>query len=146
MKANALVFTTLHSLQYGRMKNSDLARARSLFAITVCLAASGYLKKPRKSKRKTWVKSWMARKERSVYNNLVAEMLLDDTQGFFDLHRMPKECFNELLQLVSPLIEKQDTKLRKAIPAQQRLSVTLRYLATGKAFDLGSVLHPLLVF
>ncbi|XP_045111451.1 uncharacterized protein LOC123504747 [Portunus trituberculatus] len=46
---------------------------------------------------------------------------------------MPKECFNELLQLVSPLIEKQDTKLRKAIPAQQRLSVMLWYLATGES-------------
>ncbi|KAK4291754.1 hypothetical protein Pmani_035441 [Petrolisthes manimaculis] len=35
--------------------------------------------------------------------------------------------------MVSPEIQKQNTHLREAIPPEQRLSVTLRYLATGES-------------
>lgn len=82
--------------------------------------------------KKLWVKPWMARKERSVYNNLVQELRLEDGRGFFEYHRVTREDFQELLTKVAPLIEKQSTRLRAAIPPEQRLSVTLRYLATGK--------------
>ncbi|KAG0725966.1 hypothetical protein GWK47_037552 [Chionoecetes opilio] len=53
-----------------------------------------------------------------------------DSRGFYEFHRMSKDNFVKLLNLVSPLIRKQDTKLRKAVSPAQRLSVTLRYLAT----------------
>ena len=36
----------------------------------------------------------------------------------------------ELLQMVKPLIEKQDTQMRSSIPAKDKLLVTRRYLAT----------------
>ncbi|XP_037800272.1 protein ALP1-like [Penaeus monodon] len=39
----------------------------------------------------------------------------------------------ELLNLEAQLIKKEDTKIRKTIPADQRLSVTLFYLATGQS-------------
>ena len=38
--------------------------------------------------------------------------------------------FDSLLRLVGPLIVKQSAKLREAISAEERLSVTLRYLAS----------------
>ncbi|XP_037781859.1 protein ALP1-like [Penaeus monodon] len=44
---------------------------------------------------------------------------------------MSVEDFTELLTLVAPSISKQETKLKKPIPPDQRLSVTLFYLATG---------------
>jgi len=37
----------------------------------------------------------------------------------------------ELLKLVSPYITHQYTRFRKAISADERLAVTLRFLATG---------------
>lgn len=43
--------------------------------------------------------------------------------------------FDELLRMVRPQIEKQNTPMRDAIPASQRLSITLRYLATGNTFE-----------
>lgn len=46
---------------------------------------------------------------------------------------MSKERFDHLLWLVSPLITKQDTRFRKAIPANERLALTLRYLASGES-------------
>ncbi|KAG0713730.1 Protein ALP1-like [Chionoecetes opilio] len=60
-------------------------------------------------------------------------MFLEDSRGFYEFHRMSKDNFVKLLNLVSPLIRKQDTKLRKAVSPAQRLSVTLRYLATGES-------------
>ncbi|RVE51721.1 hypothetical protein evm_003693 [Chilo suppressalis] len=42
--------------------------------------------------------------------------------------------FDELLGIMSPRITLQDTNMRSAIPAVQRLAVTLRFLATGHSF------------
>lgn len=81
--------------------------------------------------KRWWMKSWMARNERRVYNNLV-QMRVEDGRRFFEYHRVTREDFEELLIKVALAIEKQNTRPRIAIPPEQRLSVTLRYLATGK--------------
>ncbi|KAG5866825.1 hypothetical protein JTB14_016555 [Gonioctena quinquepunctata] len=47
---------------------------------------------------------------------------------------MSTSHFDELLGLISPYIVKQDTVMRNAIPAEERLSATLRYLATGRSY------------
>ncbi|KYN27983.1 hypothetical protein ALC57_02607 [Trachymyrmex cornetzi] len=47
---------------------------------------------------------------------------------------MDLQLFNNLLDKVSPYIQKQDTVMRKCIPPIQRLSLTLRFLATGESF------------
>lgn len=52
----------------------------------------------------------------------------DDYKNFL---RMDNDSFETLLELIRPNIEKQDTNMRQAIPASQRLSITLRYLVTG---------------
>ena len=36
--------------------------------------------------------------------------------------------------MVEPKIEKQNTRFREAIPAEVKLAITLRYLATGDSF------------
>lgn len=48
---------------------------------------------------------------------------------------MSQTDFDNLLNKVLPAIAKQDTQLRKAIPAKIRLAITLRYLATGDSFE-----------
>ena len=45
--------------------------------------------------------------------------------------RMSPDSFQYLLNIVNPMITKKDTRLRKAIPAQERLCLTLHYLAYG---------------
>jgi hypothetical protein len=37
--------------------------------------------------------------------------------------------------MITPRIEKMNTTMRDAIPPSQRLSITLRYLATGNSFE-----------
>ena len=45
---------------------------------------------------------------------------------------MSPDRLEHLLSLVAPLISKQTTRFRKPISAEQRLVVTLRYLAIGE--------------
>ena len=45
--------------------------------------------------------------------------------------RLDEGAFQDLLQKVDPLIRKMDTTFRKSITSCDRLTITLRYLATG---------------
>ena len=44
---------------------------------------------------------------------------------------MDELTYLELLHRITPAIQQQDTNMRKAITPHERLSITLRYLATG---------------
>lgn len=54
---------------------------------------------------------------------------------WFNYLRMDEHTYFELLNLVTPLIMKKNTKLREAISPHERLTVTLRYLATGRSYE-----------
>lgn len=51
--------------------------------------------------------------------------------------RMNEICFNELLEMIKPQIQKQDTNMRQSIPVGEKLALTLRYLATDEFFFHG---------
>ncbi|KAG8232986.1 hypothetical protein J437_LFUL012633 [Ladona fulva] len=69
-------------------------------------------------KSRVWVKDWV-----------------EDPLEYKRHLRMSVEQFNELLSLIEPEISKKDTVMRNAIPARQKLEVTLRYLASGDNFQ-----------
>ena len=46
--------------------------------------------------------------------------------------RMPPHVYKELLEIVRPLITYKETNWRKPVTAEERLSLTLRYLTRGK--------------
>ena len=48
---------------------------------------------------------------------------------------MTDPVFHRLLDLLSPFITRQDTVMRPAITAEQRLIATLRYLETGRSLQ-----------
>ena len=48
---------------------------------------------------------------------------------------MDYDAFDEMLTMVTPMIEKMKTVMREPISPSQRLSITLRYLATGNTFE-----------
>jgi hypothetical protein len=50
----------------------------------------------------------------------------------------------ELLHIVGPKIHKLDTTMREAIPASERLMVTLRFLATG-TFSYYLINHAIVI-
>jgi hypothetical protein len=49
-------------------------------------------------------------------------------------YRLSTANFDWLLEKVRVLIEKQQTTMRRPIPADKRLALTLKYLATGASF------------
>lgn len=62
------------------------------------------------------------------------ELIQEPSGEFENFQRMSLDDFNLLLSKVEPLISKQDTHLREAIPAKIRLAITLRFLATGDSY------------
>ncbi|CAH2000985.1 unnamed protein product [Acanthoscelides obtectus] len=49
--------------------------------------------------------------------------------------RMNEETYLKLLSMVTPLIKKQDTVMRKAVSPHERLTATLRFLATERSYE-----------
>ena len=48
---------------------------------------------------------------------------------------MGENCYLKLLQHITPLMKRQDTVMRKSISPHERLTVTLRFLATGRNYE-----------
>ncbi|XP_063786053.1 putative nuclease HARBI1 [Pseudophryne corroboree] len=63
--------------------------------------------------------------------SLLTEIRENKPEDYRNYLRMDDATFQELLGFVTPYIERQDTKMRRAIPAEERLTATLRFLATA---------------
>ena len=94
------------------------------------IAAIFFILQRRRRSRSCWVKPWLMLRERQgLFYNLVTEFCLQDAENFRGILRLDVNPFEHLLMKVAPIIEK---KTRKPITHGQRLSVTLRFLATGE--------------
>lgn len=92
---------------------------------------------PRKKLRTTWTRPWILnRATEGCSQKLLQEFSAQDDQKhlYENFLRMDSATFEELLELVSPLIQKQETNMRKPISPRERLAVTLRFLASGDSF------------
>jgi hypothetical protein len=87
---------------------------------------------------RTWCKlnrhfqDWLLKREKEV--SIYSEYEEQNPRKFKEKFRMDVATFYKLLRLVEPLITKQDTRMRKAIPAKVRLQVTLRYFISGSSY------------
>ncbi|GFO43143.1 ankyrin repeat domain-containing protein 27 [Plakobranchus ocellatus] len=88
-----------------------------------------------KRKRAKWSKEWFLQLSKSGHTKLLLELSHNEPSDFKNFLRMDIESYNELLQMVEPLIVKQTTNMRQPISPAERLSITLRYLATGNTFE-----------
>lgn len=86
--------------------------------------------------------AWIQRREElGASSRLLKELKEEDPETYRNVLRMTAPQFQELLELVEPLIKKQNTVFRQAIPCKTKLEITLRYLATGDSFrSLASLL------
>ena len=85
-------------------------------------------------KHRFWVrKIYMDRHQKGEFNLLVQQAKHFDAEFFFQMFRMSATQFEELLQFVIPYTEKESLR-RESIRPEERLAVTIRYLATGDAF------------
>lgn len=88
----------------------------------------------RRKKREMWVQDLYANRESSgFFADFNSLLRIQDPELFKNFIRMNADDFKILVDRVRPLIIKKDTKFRKAITVEERLVVTLRYLATGES-------------
>lgn len=81
----------------------------------------------------TWVRPLFGRrKEHGAYHALSKELAEEDPQGFLNFVKMDKNDFDDLLRMISLVIKRKNACIREAISPAERLSLTLRYLATGE--------------
>lgn len=92
-------------------------------------------KKFKKRRKRRW---WMTTLYRNRYLHggsiLLEDLHKEDKERFINCCRMSPVTFDRLLALIEPKIKKEDTRFRKAIPPNERLALTLRFLATGDSF------------
>ena len=111
------------------MEESSSSDEECMILIGMALAE----KNRRKRKHRMWLrKVFRERKKRGTYN-LVREMAMWDKEMYFRYMRMTPTSFECLLRLVGERISKQTTNYREPVPPEQRLSVTIRHLATGES-------------
>ena len=117
------------------MTMEEERRRQQLWNIVLLLC----VKKKWKRAKTIWSKEMFQRRsQKGSYYNTFLELYSsppDEAFDFFAYTRMPKWVFDELLEAISPLISKNDTRLRDAIPAAARLEATLRFLITGMNYS-----------
>ncbi|XP_011269237.2 uncharacterized protein LOC105259170 [Camponotus floridanus] len=107
-------------------KNEEERRRNRLIA-AICINECINLKKKYKKKR-FWIDPlFEKRREHGFYYASVPRLT---PEKFRNYYRMTATQFEELLYLVAPAVTKQ-TVIREPLPPAERLSITLRYLATG---------------
>lgn len=88
-----------------------------------------------KRRRSCWVRKWIERRARmGASSNLLRELAAEDPKSYLNMMRMSEVKFDELLDMITPHIRKQNTTMRSALPCKLKLQITLRYLATGDSF------------
>lgn len=100
--------------------------------VTICLL----LKKKKKQRKRVWVRPWIARRDmKGIHQNLLKELQYEDLECYKNYLRMDEATFKFVVSKVSGFITKQTTHLRNPISAEDRLMVTLRFLATGESYS-----------
>ena len=79
--------------------------------------------------------TWMLRRKiDDAFHTVFKKLKEQDSDGFKGYARMDVDHFEELVYVLSPFLQKQDTNRRECISLEQRCSVTLRHVSSGKSF------------
>ncbi|KAK4884613.1 hypothetical protein RN001_000884 [Aquatica leii] len=102
-----------------------------LAALALCITEKKNKKKHKK--RTWWCKNWLLKRHTYSYVYLLEKLRLypEDWRNYLP---MDESTYVELLSTITPIIQKQNTVMRSSITPHERLSATLRYLATGRSY------------
>ena len=93
-----------------------------------------YRRQEKRRQQKIWVKPWISTRETDGAFHRLLKDLEGDPEHYSNYLRLDFATFEELVQSEYPFLKKGDTKMRNAISPAEQLAVTLRFLATGKAY------------
>lgn len=93
-------------------------------------------KQKRRKSRRSWQTHLYTQRNSENFGSLVSELKFQAVSGHYkNFTRITPSDFEYLLNQIGKKIQKQDTVLRKAISAQDRLALTIRFLATGDSYS-----------
>ena len=90
-----------------------------------------------RKQRRCWVSDWLLNRcDQGDYEHLLQELNRenDDRRGFRNFLRMEPELFQELVERLTPYLEKKNTHCRRSLPVGLKVACTLRHLATGNSY------------
>ncbi|XP_073494010.1 uncharacterized protein [Phyllobates terribilis] len=88
----------------------------------------------RRRPKKIWVHPILQERTDKGHFNVLYQDLRSFPEKFKQFCRLNIIAFDRLLSLMSPDLDFQDTVMRRAISAEERLLITLRFLATGESY------------
>ncbi|CAH2007715.1 unnamed protein product [Acanthoscelides obtectus] len=92
-----------------------------------------YRKQRNRRNRRYWVHPYIKRNIKCRLFVAAKELQQTDAK-FLSLYRMSKESYTHLVELLVPHIHQRDTHMRECVSAEERILITIRYLATGATF------------
>ncbi|XP_074030781.1 uncharacterized protein [Leptinotarsa decemlineata] len=124
---------------------SDSEDAAVAAAAIIIAVAGSQQDRRRRRPRRFWVRPSLVRSRKKYSTEeFMKDLLLNDVDdlnleyrcdvGFRNFFRMSNSDFENILRKIAPVIIKQDTKFRPAISVSDRLTITLRFLATGDSY------------
>jgi hypothetical protein len=85
--------------------------------------------------RRFWIKHLYQTKNQDGGGRLLQTLLMDESTGNFkNFLRMSSEDFEILINWIGPKIQKMNTQFGESVHVKERLTVTLRFLATGDSY------------
>ena len=112
---------------------STMWPSEDFFLLQVFIYCLLVKRKRNKRSRSKWCKKWLLKRKTHSHINLMKD-LREDPDDWRNYLRMDENAYNELLRLVTPIIQRQNTVMRECISPHERLSCTLRFLATGRSY------------
>jgi hypothetical protein len=89
----------------------------------------------RRQERRFWIRRWITlRPENGAYGNLMLLLNNEDVVAFRNFTRLPPDMFRDLVQRLTPRLEKYNTWFRDSLPVGLKVAITLRHLATGDSY------------
>ena len=94
--------------------------------VEVAAVCALLVKTKRKKGRRYWVHPIVSnRLLRGAFHTSFTE-LKEHPDKFVDYFRMSQESFDHLVTVIGPRVVRKDTNMRKCVPVEERLAVTLR--------------------
>ncbi|XP_066444802.1 uncharacterized protein [Eleutherodactylus coqui] len=107
---------------------------RRKLLLLVVLMQNQNPKKTERASRRYWVHPLLSESGTKGHFASLFQDLKNHPEKFVQFCRLPMEAFERLLELVRRDITYEDTQMREAITAEERLLITLRFLATGESY------------
>lgn len=85
--------------------------------------------------KRVWTRDWIKRRpEHGLFDRLLLELRREDPTSFCNFMRMSPAMFDEIVQRLTPTLEKIRTHLREPLEPALKVAITLRHLASGARY------------